>query len=81
MPLVLPADADDLLVFHAGTARDATGTLVVSGGRVATVVGLAPTFAQAQARSTAAAAEVRFDGAFFRRDIGWREAGRAPRRD
>jgi phosphoribosylamine--glycine ligase len=81
MPITLPRDADDRLVFHAGTARDASGTLVVSGGRVATVVGLGRTFADAKARSASAAAEVRFEGAFFRPDIGWREADRSPHRD
>lgn len=81
MPIIVPPDADDLLVFHAGTSRDASGALVVSGGRVVTVVGLGHTFAEARARSASAAAEVRFDGAFFRRDIGWRESDRTPHRD
>jgi phosphoribosylamine--glycine ligase len=79
--ITMPADAQDLLVFHAGTVRSADGALVASGGRVATVVGLGHTFAAAQQRSREAAAQVRFDGAFFRRDIGWREADRVPHRD
>ena len=64
-------------VFHAGTARDATGTLRTSGGRVLNVNAVAPDFAEAQQRSRAAAEAIRFEGKVFRRDIGWREAARA----
>jgi len=68
-------DADDLLVFHAGTeVRD--GALVTSGGRVLAVTALADSFASAADRSRDAAGLVEFDGAFFRRDIGWRERER-----
>jgi phosphoribosylamine--glycine ligase len=71
---------DDLpegtLVFHAGTARDAEGRLVVAGGRVCAVTAVAPTFAAARAASQAAAERIHFEGKQFRRDIGWREAQR-----
>jgi phosphoribosylamine--glycine ligase len=62
-------------VFHAGTAmRD--GVLVTSGGRVITATHIGVTLASAQKFSSALASEVKFKGAFFRRDIGWRALAR-----
>ena len=75
--ITLPDDTADTTVFHAGTKETNGGTLVTSGGRVVAVTALAPTIAEAQQRSAAAAAQVRFEGAQFRRDIGWRERARA----
>ncbi len=69
-------DADDVLVFHAGTARK-NGQLVTAGGRVLGVTGLGDDFAQAARRSRDAAGQIRFDGRQFRTDIGWRELERA----
>lgn len=76
--ITLPPDTANVTVFHAGTARDASGVLVTAGGRVVAVTALAPTIAAAQAASAAAAAEVAFTGSQYRRDIGWRELTRAP---
>jgi phosphoribosylamine---glycine ligase len=67
--------AEDVMVFHAGTRAD-DGGLVTSGGRVVAVTALAGTVDEAAARSREAAEGVRFEGAFFRRDIGWREIQR-----
>ncbi len=67
---------EGVLVFHAGTARDEAGSLRVAGGRVLNVTGVAPTFPEAQRLSRAAAEQIDFTGKLFRRDIGWREAGR-----
>ncbi len=68
--------AEDVIVFHAGTAeRD--GRLVTAGGRVVAVTALAPTVALAAERSRRAAEGVEFEGRYFRRDIGWREDARA----
>lgn len=69
------AEADDLLVLHAGTKR-ADGRLVSSGGRILAVTALAPTVAEAAARSREGAAQIRIERSFFRRDIGWREVAR-----
>ncbi len=74
----IPDDpGSDVLVFHAGTARDAGGTLRVAGGRVLNVTALAPTVAQAAQRSRAACERVAFEGKVYRRDIAWREIQRA----
>ena len=63
-------------VFHAGTTRDETGVLRVSGGRVLNVTAVAPRFSEAQGMSRAAAESIHYAGRIFRGDIGWREARR-----
>ncbi|MFM7052027.1 MAG: phosphoribosylamine--glycine ligase [Planctomycetota bacterium] len=60
---------EEVIVFHAGTARK-DGKVVTSGGRVLGVTALAATSERASALATQAAAKIRFEGAFFRRDIG-----------
>jgi phosphoribosylamine--glycine ligase len=78
MEVDIPADleqAEDLLVFHAGTTID-NGKLVSSGGRILAVTALAPTVASAAERSRAAAERIRIPRSHFRRDIGWREIER-----
>jgi len=75
----LPAPAPDVTIFHAGTARDASGALVTAGGRVLAVTATANTLAAAQRASAEAAAAVRFEGRQFRTDIGWRELRRNAR--
>ena len=72
----IPPDLQDVLVFHAGTARDAEGHLIATGGRVLAITGVAPTFQAAQRLSRDAAARIEFDGRQFRSDIGWRELQR-----
>jgi phosphoribosylamine--glycine ligase len=62
-------DGEEIVVFHAGTARKG-GKVVTNGGRVLSVTALASTVERASELASAAAAEIRFDGAFFRRDIG-----------
>jgi phosphoribosylamine--glycine ligase len=63
------AAAPDTLVFHAGTRRDGD-RIVTSGGRVLGVTGLGSTLAAAQQRAYAACEQIRFAGAYYRRDIG-----------
>lgn len=67
---------DDVVVFHAGTKRDADGTLRASGGRVLNVCARAPTFEAARAKAYAAVAGIDWPGGFYRTDIGWRALGR-----
>lgn len=69
-------DSADVLVFHAGTARDPDGRLRVAGGRVLSVTATAPTVAEAAAKSRRASELIGFEGKRFRRDIGWREVAR-----
>ena len=76
-PIEIPGDleSDDLLVFHAGTAL-ADGRVVTAGGRVLAVTALAGSLDAAADASRTAAGRIEFDGAFHRRDIGWRERAR-----
>ncbi len=67
----LPPDTDECMVFHAGTTLTDT-TLTTSGGRVLCVTALGDTVREAQKRAYVAAAEVKFAGAQYRRDIGHR---------
>jgi phosphoribosylamine--glycine ligase len=73
--LSLPSSTNTLRVYHAGTAKR-DGQLVTAGGRVASVTGIGATFDEARTISRNAAAQVEFDGAQYRKDIGWREAAR-----
>ncbi len=68
----LPAESDDGKVFHAGTAVDADGRLVTSGGRVLCAVGLGEDIASAQKKAYELVAEIDWKTAFFRRDIGFK---------
>ena len=68
----LGEDGEDVIVFQAGTTRDADGRLVTNGGRVLSVTALAGDLARAQALANEAAEAIEFAGAFFRRDIGGR---------
>ena len=67
----LPQDADDAVVFHAGTQLK-DGVVSVTGGRVLCVTVLADSVKQAQQRAYDVARGIQFDGAQYRRDIGFR---------
>ncbi|HXG42168.1 MAG TPA: phosphoribosylamine--glycine ligase [Dehalococcoidia bacterium] len=60
---------DDVLVFHAGTALRDDGTVVTAGGRVLTVVAVAPTLTEARAKAYRAVQHIHFTRAHYRRDI------------
>jgi len=59
----------DVLVFHAGTARE-NDVLVTHGGRVLTVVGSGPDYGTAIGRAYEGVARISFEGQHYRRDIG-----------
>jgi phosphoribosylamine--glycine ligase len=67
----LPPEADDAMVFHAGTQLQ-DGVLRTSGGRVLCVTALGDNVRQAQQRAYDVARGIHFDGAQYRRDIGHR---------
>jgi phosphoribosylamine---glycine ligase len=67
----LPKDAEDAVVFHAGTAMQG-GDIVTSGGRVLCATVLADNVRQAQQRAYELIAGVHFDGMQYRTDIGHR---------
>jgi len=59
----------DVAVYHAGTALHGD-QLVTAGGRVLTVVGRGPGFADAIARAYSGVEQITFDGMQYRHDIG-----------
>jgi phosphoribosylamine---glycine ligase len=67
----VPADSDDCVTFHAGTAL-VDGQLTVTGGRVLCVTALGDTVRAAQKLAYEAVDRVAFEGAQYRRDIGHR---------
>ena len=71
----LPQESLDAKVFHAGTAKSG-GKLTATGGRVLNVTARGKTVSEAQARAYALLDEVKWDGGFCRRDIGWRAIAR-----
>ena len=58
------------LIFHASTSREPDGVVRVGGGRCFTAVGLGDNLGAAAANAYTAAEQIRFDGAWFRHDIG-----------
>ena len=67
----LPADAEDAMVFHAGTA-EIDGKLVTSGGRVLCVTALGESVKKAQQLAYDTLVGIQFDGKQYRHDIGYR---------
>ena len=57
-------------IFHAGTARSASGDWLTAGGRVLNVTATAATLEEALRRCYAAANDIHWDGVHYRRDIG-----------
>ena len=67
----LPADSDDVKVFHAGTGLQ-DGRPVTAGGRVLCVTALGDSTRLAQQRAYEVIRGISFTGAQYRRDIGQR---------
>jgi phosphoribosylamine---glycine ligase len=65
------ASLDQAVVFHAGTEHDSDKT-ITSGGRVLCVTALADSVKAAQQKVYSVAQAIRFDGAQYRNDIGYR---------
>jgi phosphoribosylamine--glycine ligase len=67
----IPAETPECVTFHAGTTV-VGGKVQTSGGRVLCVVGLGDSVKMAQKQAYEAVESIHFDGAQYRRDIGWR---------
>ena len=75
LPPVITSGAEDTVVFHVGTATaegGARGSVLTSGGRVLCVTALASSVKEAQHLAYEAAKTIHFDGAQYRKDIGFR---------
>jgi phosphoribosylamine---glycine ligase len=64
-----------IILFHAGTEQQGSDIVAV-GGRVLNVTALGKDVAEARLRAYAAVDLIHWDGAFHRRDIGWRALNR-----
>lgn len=71
----LPADAEDHMVFHAGTA-EVDGQLRTSGGRVLCVTALGESVRKAQQLAYESLVNIQFEGKQYRQDIGHRAVKR-----
>ncbi len=60
---------EDVHVFHAGTVAGDDGAVLTSGGRVLTVVAMAPTLTAARAKAYSNVQRIHFTNVYYRRDI------------
>jgi len=65
------AQISDGKVFHAGTA-DKNGQVVTAGGRVLCATALGNNVTEAQQKAYEVAKQIQWNGAFYRKDIGYR---------
>ena len=63
------AEADGCILFHAGTRLDQLGRTLTSGGRVIACSAYGDDVAAAASAALRGAADIEFDGKYFRRDI------------
>jgi len=70
----------DVMVFHAGTERDAAGRVVTAGGRVLGVTAIGADLAAARDRAYEAVSRIRWDGEHHRSDIAADALAKAGRR-
>ena len=63
------------VVFHAGTAAGASGEVVTNGGRVLGITGRGNSLQNALDVAYRAIADIQFEGAYYRSDIGFRVMG------
>jgi phosphoribosylamine--glycine ligase len=58
------------LVFHSGTERDSSGSLITTGGRVLCIVSSGTTLEEARNNALTEIQKVHFEGIYYRKDIG-----------
>ena len=73
---IADANADDIKVFHAGTAANENGDVTTAGGRVLCVTALGENVTAAQKRAYEGVAKVNWDKVYYRTDIGHRAVSR-----
>lgn len=69
-PIVVPEANSGTVLFHSGTARNESGALINSGGRVFAVTGMGTTLEDALAAAYGTVKKVTWSKAYYRRDIG-----------
>lgn len=76
-PIQFPeAIPEGTAIVHAGTARDETGQITTSGGRVLGISAQAPSLHEAAQNAYTLCDQINFQGKYLRRDIGHRELNR-----
>jgi phosphoribosylamine--glycine ligase len=63
---------ENILIFHAGTTLNPQGQFITAGGRVLNVTALGENLRQAYNRVYEVMGQIKFEGSFYRRDIGRR---------
>ena len=71
----IPLEKDDLKIFHAGTKIE-SNSLKSNGGRVLCVTSLGDSVESAQNKAYDAISEIKWEDAFYRKDIGYRAIAR-----
>ena len=66
----IPGSNDETIVFHAGT-RQIGNDILTNGGRVLAVTSFGQNISEAMTKSNAAMELIKFDGRYYRRDIGY----------
>jgi phosphoribosylamine--glycine ligase len=69
-PIALPEPNSGTVLFHSGTARNESGALINSGGRVFAVTGMGANLEEALAAAYETIDKVSWQKAYYRRDIG-----------
>lgn len=64
------AEVDESLIFHAGTSLSPDGSILTSGGRVLALTSYGETMEKALKKSYRSAEVVKFEGKYYRHDIG-----------
>ena len=72
LPIELPATDADQYIYVAGAKKAEDGSLLSNGGRVLGVTAVAGTLKEAIDKAYALTKKVKFDGGFYRNDIGAR---------
>tara|TARA_Y100001970_G_scaffold193843_1_gene235610 strand:- start:38 stop:1129 length:1092 start_codon:yes stop_codon:yes gene_type:complete len=67
---------ENLIAYHAGTVQKNDKSIVTSGGRVLAITALADTLQQARDDANSFCETIKFEGCFYRRDIGNRVLNR-----
>ena len=73
-PAIPPAG---VTIFHAGTSRRTDGSIVTAGGRVLGVTAIGASLKSAAETAYRACGDVKFNGMYFRRDIGAKQLRRS----
>ena len=69
-PIDTGTEANDVIIFHCGTRRDASGQLLTNGGRVMCATALADSLPEALLKSYNRVSDIEWADKYYRRDIG-----------